>query len=1697
MRLILFLALLSVSQMLHAAQCSAVFPSALQGHSDSGRLTIISGAKVLNSPTTVLPFVSGSISTANGDSCGTADCSVTGFASDPISLPTFPTFSGNSYNSYGGTLGEGNAYSRTFNNINAFSGTTRFSNNYNQYFLQSLNISDNARVALKPGTYWIRTININYSSGADDVGITVEGTGTVYLYVENLNINGNRVINGITANAALNINAYNNVILTSPTKVSALLYANGTVEINDGSVFTGIISAANVTLNSNSTMVYVDDLLTDFDFSSICDVDNNQDLRLQYEFDQLSWETAGDVLDSSGNGQNGTALGNVKPASYNGGTCKILDVPANTSSAQTDAVDTLLDMNDVGDTGSIAFWYRSDLSWSDSTRRQLFDASNDITSPNKHFYLTLGGGVLQFSVEDENDRGAFATISNLSVNANTWVHITVTWDLPNKFLRVHLNTSNQAQVWQLTDTGLANRMGDLSTLYIGDSRGSYFLNRSTGNSAHGQFESFHVFDYVLTNNEARTVAEATPNCTTQDANLVAHWPINVCALDGTGGEVIDIVGSLDGQAVSGAGVSLQGKLCQAGDFYGEGEHLNLPHGNGLAVSDGSVSMWFNTSDLSHNVDSTRDGMAIWSKDSNGRDNGGDHLTLYVKSDGSVNARHQSTSSDYFTNSAANLVQENTWHHLVYTFGNDGIKLYLDNTLVGSNAYTGGLAGNPEPIIIGSGAWQTGDNVSEPSNLKDHFIGQIDDVRFYEGQLNATQIDELYQEVDSNCLDCNVALNVALYSFEQDQWDGPNQVLDTSGNDNHGTALGLAAPVFPSEQVACKAMDVPDDDSITGTFNGFDTQVDINTLGQQGTISFWYRSNEDWNSGNPRQLLDASTNLGNNNNSKYFYLTLNSSGRLDFNMEDSGDRNFGASTANALSFAAQEWVHVAVSWDIVNQSIQIFIDGVAQSLTSNSESGLSGSLGQLDTLYVGDNRSSYLVVSGTRFSANGQFDDVRIHDNVQTSAQVNEDKDNLSTCAYVYKYQISHDGNGLTCEPETITIRACKDDSCAADQLFESAHSITLEPIDGWVGGNTLTVPSTGILQAQLGQTTAGNYTLNVLGENSDCVGTATNTCDIVFADAGFQFVGATTTDPFPHQLAEQGFVSGQIRAVKTDSNTSQCVAALAGEQNVEFSMSCDDPGSCNVGIETAGNTITDAGFTPVTLTFDDQGVADFSSFSYADAGLISLNAQAQIDGVDVAQGSTQFAVYPDALTISSSATQSLAAGEDFTITLTALGAQQGTLPNYRPGNLQLQLLRLTPTQVGSVNGVFNYAQSLTRSVPVSGNFSDSDLSATTTGITFGAGVMTIPAFYSETGSFSMDVRDSNFHGNSISSASGNGTLPITLGTFIPAYYDVTANAPSLSSYCSVSTDFSYLGKDLSFGVEPEFVVTAKNALGDTTENHFLSADWSWLSSRNLQDVEFDDPSHGEMVSYVGTPTLSVSDNGIQGSKTLTFSNSRLVYGKSDDPSAPFAANLNMNLLPRFFTDDLGVCYQQSYSKGAADDCDTALSVSALDDTNNLITMPVSSSTQMRWGRLRIDNGFGPENQVLKLQVNAEYYNGSRFVANVDDSCTSLSLTSSDFSLTLPDGTSTTAISVLPSSMVLSGGRSLPFEGIQVENQDTTVSGEYRIELLPKNDSTITWDDYLQFDWNGTDSGFENPAAMISFGQFRGNDRIIHWREVNR
>ena len=108
-------------------------------------------------------------------------------------------------------------------------------------------------------------------------------------------------------------------------------------------------------------------------------------LYAEYHFEETSYNgTAGQVQDTSGNGRHARTVGLASSAAT-GKSGRGLLIAENTSSTIA-ALDTGIDINDLGAAGTISFWYKSTASgdgW-----KVLYDAS---TSTSAKFYLVREG----------------------------------------------------------------------------------------------------------------------------------------------------------------------------------------------------------------------------------------------------------------------------------------------------------------------------------------------------------------------------------------------------------------------------------------------------------------------------------------------------------------------------------------------------------------------------------------------------------------------------------------------------------------------------------------------------------------------------------------------------------------------------------------------------------------------------------------------------------------------------------------------------------------------------------------------------------------------------------------------------------------------------------------------------------------------------------------------------------------------------------------------------------------------------------------------------------------------------------------------------------------------------------------------------------------------------------------------------------
>lgn len=673
--------------------------------------------------------------------------------------------------------------------------------------------------------------------------------------------------------------------------------------------------------------------------------------------------------------------------------------------------------------------------------------------------------------------------------------------------------------------------------------------------------------------------------------------------------------------------------------------------------------------------------------------------------------------------------------------------------------------------------------------------------------------------------------VAEYRFDEWSWNGSvGEVLDSSGNSQHGVRVGSASPT--ASGVVCRRLEVPANTSTT--ISAVDTALDVDSaVGDAGTLSFWVRSNNAWNSGTAAMLASATTVAN-----RPFFLQRNASGALQFTVSDSSGSTISATTP-ALTYAAGTWVHVAATWSLrtgASQStLRVYVNGVQQAVGNAKVNGdLDPSLG---TLYIGDNRSSATPTGATVNSANGQIDEFFVYNYEATAAEIALDMARTHDCAPpLHHLELRHaSGQGLTCQADTLTIVACQDSSCSSTYTggvtgtLSSGHASML-----WPAGSAFTIAagsSSGTLALQL--PVAGTSTLGVASSSPAATATAScnfgsPSCTWTAADSGLLLSVADHVAETSQTL--------RVQAVKKADHSAACTTAFGGvTRSIAFSCSHADPssgarpvriGSRALNAANSSSAACDGSSAALSLAFDATGSAS-ATLLYADAGQVNLAASytgsaANGDSGLVMSGSTRFTAVPASLAVGNVSAAPIRAGSAFSATVTALNSAGAATPSFgresTPAVVTLAFSRTAPTGTGASDGVFTGSL---------GSFSGGSASATN-------------LVWSEVGSGSLraSLSGGNYLGSGLAPSAGSAAV----GRFVPHHFDVVAT-PACGA-------FSYSGQPFSV------TVTARNGLASPTTT--VNYDGSAATTPNsAQTVTLSDTS-GASGSWNGTQTVAAA-----------------------------------------------------------------------------------------------------------------------------------------------------------------------------------------------------------------------------------------------
>lgn len=700
------------------------------------------------------------------------------------------------------------------------------------------------------------------------------------------------------------------------------------------------------------------------------------------------------------------------------------------------------------------------------------------------------------------------------------------------------------------------------------------------------------------------------------------------------------------------------------------------------------------------------------------------------------------------------------------------------------------------------------------------------------------------------------------------------------------------------------------------------------------------------------------------------------------------------------------------------------------------------------------------------------------------------------------FNISHSGQGVNCEPSLITISAMDPTgtvltnySGTIDLSVDSNHGDwsnatgngSLISSGGGIGQYNFVSSDNGQVQLLLSNSYSETININVLdafsiSENSNNA-TASDDPDLTFAQSGFKFIYGDGSSPasenIPDQTAGRPFSQGlayeplKLRAITTDLDTGVCTGLFNGNQIIELALECNNPTSCHSDLSSQfsinGQNLAKNGlgsitqFSSVSLNFSSNSTADLPNSFYSDAGTIKLHARFLQQGDNILGSSLATTYLPAGFCVTTTDANYQCAGpnywdcsafkksgENFTVEVQAQGWRSDSDSDYCDNNFILN----------NFNGSVDLSPSLLS--PSGGSNGSLSVSA----VSLNAGTYSGNIYWNEVGVLTIGAGTNLYLGSTLPSNNSH-----EFGRFYPN--DFLISNLQHGSFSNSNTGFSYVGEQDQFGngginyaVAPTFDFVARNVQGDTVLNY-------------LQGSFFKSPApiinpSTSILGLDGVTPLTISAG--YGSPAFSYDGATGVYTATLNNADHYLFERDANSLIAPFTNDI------------------ALNINNLLDSDgtSLFSSAVinPSGGQVRFGRLYISNAYGAETSTVVQQWRMEYFDGDKFVTNSLDSGTAYDLINIGTITVTDEGNALDPL--LPSDTSASGEISDSGSfSLGILNVIWSPPVDHRYGTIRFSYNAPAW---LDYDW--LETGFIDPVANVSFGQYRGVDKVIYWKEIN-
>ncbi len=432
----------------------------------------------------------------------------------------------------------------------------------------------------------------------------------------------------------------------------------------------------------------------------------------EYNFDECSLSnTTGDVIDSSGNGNDGTSdTGTVTIGS--GHQCR-----AGLFTSGNDRVSLPSAVLDGAGDFTIAAWIKS----SDLNGKALISGANS-SNDNELLLFFHSGTQLGLFLH-----GQERTVTVPALDDNRWHHLL--WTRDGTTETIYIDGTAAGQVTR-TSAPLSIAPGGLWLAAEQDSVGGGW---DSNQEFVGLLDGVMFWGKSLSVGEVQTIytlnsGTCTGSCYT---GPVAEYSMEHYPWNGTAGEVRDTGGSTEENGVAtkqGNGIlpsqtsTSDGKVCRAGLFTridsSNGGYLDFADPTLLnpGNSPWSITAWFNWDGASsENI--------ICNKEN-----------LYEIKVNSGYLQYAWRPHWFWDGGSSFAVNANTWYHMTVVYDGRQQMLYKNGQLVYARDQSGSMGGNSNKFLIGARG------SSSPHNF---FGGKIDELRIYNRALAANEVSGVY------------------------------------------------------------------------------------------------------------------------------------------------------------------------------------------------------------------------------------------------------------------------------------------------------------------------------------------------------------------------------------------------------------------------------------------------------------------------------------------------------------------------------------------------------------------------------------------------------------------------------------------------------------------------------------------------------------------------------------------------------------------------------------------------------------------------------------------------------------------------------------------------------------------------------------------------------------------------------------------